>query len=57
MRKSTITVIVYALGLMLGAVTLDLWRPETNIIKSSSALLWTVIFLITLFYTDNYEQK
>ena len=57
MRKSSLVTIVYALGLIFGALVLGLWDAQTSITKSSIALVWTVIFLIALFYADKNEQK
>ena len=57
MRKTTLTIIVYILGLIFGALVLGLWDAETNIIKAGAALTWTAIFLITLFYADKYEKN
>ena len=33
MSKTTIVIIVYVLGLIFGALFLDLWSADTNIIK------------------------
>ena len=57
MRNSLIVIIIYALGLIFGAIVLGLWDAETSFIKSMIAVLWTAIFLIALFYTDKYEKK
>ena len=50
MNKTTIVITIYIAGLIFGAVVLGLWDAETNLIKASIALIWTTIFLITLFY-------
>ena len=57
MRNSLIVIIIYAIGLIFGAIVLGLWDAETSFIKSMIAFLWTAIFLIALFYTDKYEKK
>ena len=57
MKKTIFVIMVYVLGLIFGAVALGLWSAETSITKSFIALIWTVIFLIILFYTDKNEQK
>jgi len=57
MKKTTFSIIIYVLGLIFGALVLGLWDAETNIIKPITALVWTIIFLIALFYADKYDQK
>tara|TARA_B110000014_G_scaffold258817_1_gene245565 strand:- start:836 stop:1009 length:174 start_codon:yes stop_codon:yes gene_type:complete len=57
MNKTTIVITIYIAGLIFGAVVLGLWDAETNLIKASIALIWTTIFLITLFYADKYDSK
>ena len=51
MNKTTIAIIVYVLGLIFGALVLDIWSAET----SPSALigmLWTALFAISLYYFE-----
>tara|TARA_B110000093_G_C12712792_1_gene302907 strand:+ start:358 stop:480 length:123 start_codon:yes stop_codon:yes gene_type:complete len=36
---------------------LDVWDAETSFIKTISVFAWTIIFLITLFYSDKNEKK
>ena len=57
MSKSTITIIIYMLGLIFGALFLDVWGAETSFVKTISVFLWTIIFLITLFYSDKHEKS
>jgi len=57
MRKTTLTIIVYAVGLIFCALVLGIWDAETGLAKASIALIWTTIFLIVLFYADKYDQK
>jgi len=57
MNKSTIVVIIYIIGVMIGALFLDIWGAETSFIKTISIFIWTIIFLITLFYADKNEAK
>jgi hypothetical protein len=51
MNKSTIVVIIYVIGLIFGALVLDMWSAQTNL----NALLgigWTALLLTGLFYTE-----
>tara|TARA_B110000971_G_scaffold192187_1_gene204314 strand:- start:493 stop:663 length:171 start_codon:yes stop_codon:yes gene_type:complete len=56
MSKSTITILVYILGIIFGALFLDVWGAETSFIKTISVFIWTICFLITLFYFDKREK-
>jgi len=57
MSKSTIAILIYILGVIFGALLLDVWSAETSFIKTISVFLWTIIFLIALFYSDKHEKK
>ncbi len=57
MNKTTLVTIVYILGIIIGAFFLDVWGAETSFVKTISVFMWTVIFLITLFYSDKHEKK
>ena len=56
MSKSTISIFIYVLGLIFGALVLDLWSAETGP-KAFVGIIWTIILLIALFYADKYEGK
>ena len=57
MSKSIIAVLIYMMGLIFGAFFLDVWGAETSFIKTISVFVWTIIFLIALFYLDKNEKK
>tara|TARA_B100000767_G_C19515371_1_gene430166 strand:- start:211 stop:384 length:174 start_codon:yes stop_codon:yes gene_type:complete len=57
MKKTTFAIIIYMLGLLFGAFILEVWSAETSAIKSAIVLIWTIIFLIILFYADKIERK
>ena len=57
MNKLTILTIIYAIGIIIGALFFDVWGAETTITKTMSIFVWTIIFLITLFYVDKNEKK
>mgnify|MGYP006118331765 CR=1 FL=1 len=54
MSKTTLSIIIYVLGLIFGALVLGLWDAKTGPI-AFLGLTWTALFLITLFYADKYE--
>ena len=57
MSKLTILTISYMIGVIIGALFLDVWGAETTLIKTMSIFSWTIIFLIALFYVDKNEKK
>ena len=57
MNKTTIATIIYVLGILIGAFFFKVWGAETSFIKTISIFVWTIIFLIALFYTDKNEKK
>ena len=56
MSKSSIAILIYILGLIFGAIVLDLWSADTSP-KAIIGIIWTTILLIALFYVDKYEKK
>ena len=57
MSKVKIISIVYAIGIIIGALFLDVWGAETTTLKTMSIFAWTIIFIIALFFTDRNESK
>ena len=57
MNKSTIVIIIYVLGLIFGALVLDIWSAETNVKKALLGLGWTALFLIGLFFSEKNEKE
>ena len=51
MSKSTIIVIIYIIGLIFGALVLDMWSAETSP-KALIGIGWTALFLIGLFFAE-----
>ena len=56
MSKSTIVIIIYVLGLVIGALFFDLWGAETSITKGLIGIGWTALFLIFLFLAEKKED-
>ena len=48
MSKSTIAILIYILGLIFGALVLNLWSADTGP-KAFVGIIWTTILLIALF--------
>ena len=57
MNKTSIVIIIYILGLIFGAIFLDLWSADTNIIKGLMGLGWTALLLIGLFFAEKNERN
>ena len=57
MSKTTIVIIVYVLGLIFGALFLDLWSADTNILKGLLGLVWTALLLIGIFFAEKNERN
>ena len=55
MSKTTIAIIIYVLGLIFGALVLDLWSAETSP-KALLGIAWTAIFAIALFYAERNKD-
>ena len=56
MNKVKIISIIYALGIIIGALFFDVWGADTTPIKTMSVFLWTIIFIISLFFVDKNER-
>ncbi len=57
MSKTSIVLIVYILGLIFGALVLDIWSADTNILKGLLGLGWTALALIGLFFAEKNENS
>ena len=57
MSKIKIVSIIYALGIIFGALFFDVWGAETTLIKTMSVFIWTIIFIIAVFFADKNEKK
>ncbi len=56
MSKSSIVIIIYIIGLIFGALVLDIWSAETSP-KALLGIGWTALFFIGLFFADKNEKK
>ena len=57
MNKTILVTLIYIIGVLIGAFFLKVWGAETSFIKTISIFVWTIIFLITLFYADKQERE
>ncbi len=57
MSKSSIVIIIYVLGLIFGALFLNIWSADTSVLKGLLGLGWTALLLIGLFFAEKYENN
>ena len=51
MNKSTLVIIIYVIGLIFGALILDMWSAQTSP-KALLGIGWTALLLVGLFLTE-----
>tara|TARA_E500000331_G_C16697664_1_gene472458 strand:- start:122 stop:295 length:174 start_codon:yes stop_codon:yes gene_type:complete len=57
MSKTSLSIVIYILGLIFGALVLDIWSADTNILKGLLGLGWTALLLIALFFFEKQEKN
>ena len=57
MSRVTIVITIYILGLIFGALFLDIWSADTSVFKGLLGLGWTALLLIGLFFADKNEKE
>jgi hypothetical protein len=57
MNKLTLLTIIYIIGIIIGALFFDVWGAETTFSKTMSVFVWTILFLIALFFIDKNQKK
>ncbi len=57
MSKVKVVSIIYAIGIIIGALFFDVWGVDTTPIKTISVFIWTIIFIIVLFFADKNEKN
>ena len=57
MSKVLIVIIIYIIGLIFGAVVLDIWSADTSVFTGLLGLGWTALLLIGLFFADKHEKS
>ena len=56
MSKVKIVSTIYVIGIIIGALFFDVWGAETTLLKTMSVFIWTIIFIITLFFANKDEK-
>tara|TARA_B100001027_G_scaffold108112_1_gene74492 strand:- start:588 stop:767 length:180 start_codon:yes stop_codon:yes gene_type:complete len=57
LSKTSLVIIIYVIGVIIGAFFLDIWGAETSMKKGFIALGWTALFLIGLFFADRDKEE
>ena len=57
MSKVKTISIIYAIGIIIGALFFDVWGVDTTPVKTISVFVWTIIFIIVLFFADKNERS
>ena len=53
----SIVIIIYIIGLIFGALVLDIWSADTSILKGLLGLGWTALLLIGIFFAEKNEKN
>ena len=56
MSKSTLLIVIYIIGIIFGALILDIWSAETSP-KALLGMGWTALLLIGLFFAEKHEKN
>ena len=57
MTQTRLVVIIYIIGILIGAFFFDLWGAETSVIKSLAAMFWTALLLIAIVFADKKKNN
>ena len=57
MSKLSIVIIIYILGLIFGALFLNIWSADTSVFKGLLGLAWTALLLIAIFFVEKNEKN
>tara|TARA_S200000501_G_C20521619_1_gene611560 strand:+ start:301 stop:507 length:207 start_codon:yes stop_codon:yes gene_type:complete len=57
MSKTSIVIIIYIIGLIFGAIFLNIWSADTSVFKGLLGLGWTALLLIGLFFAEKHERN
>ena len=57
MSKTSIAIIIYIVGLVIGALVFNIWSADTSVYKGLLGLGWTALLLIAIFFTEKNEKN
>ena len=57
MSKTSLVIIIYVIGLIFGALVLNIWSADTSVFKGLLALGWTALLLLGIFFAEKNEKN
>ena len=57
MSKTSIVIIIYIIGLIIGALFFKIWSADTSVFKGLMGLGWTALLLIGIFFAEKNEKN
>ena len=57
MKKSSLLILIYIIGIIVGAIFLGIWDAETTLIKALSGVIWTALFAISLYFAEKKDNQ
>ena len=57
MSKTSIVIIIYIIGLIIGALFFNIWSADTSVLKGLMGLGWTALLLIGIFFAEKNEKN
>ena len=57
MSKTSILIVIYIIGLIIGALVLKIWSADTSVFKGLLGLGWTALLLIGIFFAEKNEKN
>ena len=57
MSKTSLIIIIYIVGLIFGALVLNIWSADTSVLKGLLGLGWTALVIIGIFFVEKNEKN
>ena len=57
MSKTSIVIIIYIIGLIIGALVFKIWSADTSVLKGLLGLGWSALLLIGIFFAEKNEKN
>ena len=57
MSKTSIVIVIYLIGLVIGALVFKIWSADTSVFKGLMGLGWTALLLVGIFFAEKNEEN
>ena len=57
MSKTSLVIIISIVGLIFGALVLNIWSADTSVLKGLLGLGWTALVIIGIFFVEKNEKN